>query len=180
MYQKQREPISEVRANCLLSPASCHRVIFNSFTTLAITFPWPLPPITRILHVTPSHLSRHLPGGKQFHWPELKFKQLENLCCFRIKWKLRHDLIATRDGEIIFCYVARIRRRVFVKGNGKQYRATGRFVHFIASVSVLICVSLFSSLFSFWLLSSLSFSFVFVSLWPVGSDNWKPTPLIKV
>jgi hypothetical protein len=81
----------------------------------------------------------------------------------------------------LFCYVAGIRRPVLVQWNGNSYyRATGRPVHFIVSVSVLICVSLFPFLFSFCLLSSVSFSFVFVSLWLFGSHNWKPTPLIKM
>jgi len=69
-----------------------------------------------------------------------------------------------------------------VQWNGNsQYRATGRSVHFIVSVSVLIYVSLFSLCFlSASYLLFLSLPCLFVSLWLVGSDNRKPTPLIKV
>lgn len=80
-----------------MSPASCHSYL----QFLYLPRHHSPRPFTRILQVTPSHRSLHLPGGKQFHWPELKFKLLENLCCFRIKWKLRHDLIVTRDSKII-------------------------------------------------------------------------------
>jgi len=140
-----------------------------------------LPPdfLTRILHVTPSHLFLHLPGGKHFHWPELKFKLLENVCCFRMKWRQRHDLIATRDSKIIFLRSQNKTSSSCVM-EWRQLIQSNRAFCSLRSISICSYLCVFVFFFVFFLSLIFSFAFVFISLWLVGSDNWKPTLLIKV